>query len=130
MVSMLDSIVVERGFQPRFGQTKDYKIAICCISAKHAALRSKSKTGWLRIRMFEWSIRSTRGLLLHWVRHYKSQTKHIGLVQRVHHHYWSSTTCTSSLLVEYNVYIITIGLVQHGYHHYWSSTTCTSSLFV
>ena len=60
MVSMLDSIVVERGFQPRFGQTKDYKIAICCISAKHAALRSKSKTGWLRIRMFEWSIRSTR----------------------------------------------------------------------
>jgi hypothetical protein len=24
-------------------QTKDYKIGICCFSAKHAALRSKSK---------------------------------------------------------------------------------------
>jgi hypothetical protein len=38
---MLDSIVEERGFQPRFGQTKDYEIVICCISAKQAALRSK-----------------------------------------------------------------------------------------
>jgi len=28
------------------GQTKDYKIGICCFSAKHAALRRKSK-GWL-----------------------------------------------------------------------------------
>jgi len=30
----------------RSGQTKDYKIGICCFSAKHAALRRKSK-GWL-----------------------------------------------------------------------------------
>jgi len=28
------------------GQTKDYKIGICCFSAKHAALRRKSKD-WL-----------------------------------------------------------------------------------
>jgi hypothetical protein len=27
----------------RSGQTKDYKIGICCFSAKHAALRRKSK---------------------------------------------------------------------------------------
>jgi hypothetical protein len=27
------------------GQTKDYKIGICCFSAKDAALRSKSKKG-------------------------------------------------------------------------------------
>jgi hypothetical protein len=27
-------------------QTKDYKIGICCFSAKHAALRRKSKD-WL-----------------------------------------------------------------------------------
>ena len=43
MVSML---VVDRGFDPRSGQTKDYQIGICCFSAKHATLRRKSKD-WL-----------------------------------------------------------------------------------
>ena len=33
-------------FDPRSGQTKDYKIGICCFSAKHAALRRNSKD-WL-----------------------------------------------------------------------------------
>ena len=46
MVSVLASSVVDRGFEPRSGQTKDYKIGICCFSAKHAALRRKSKD-WL-----------------------------------------------------------------------------------
>jgi hypothetical protein len=49
------------------GQTKDYKIGICCFYSKHAALRRKSKalTGWLEIRIMcpEWSDMSTRGLL-------------------------------------------------------------------
>ena len=43
MVSVLASSVVERGFESRSGQTKDYKIGMCCFSAKHAALRRKSK---------------------------------------------------------------------------------------
>jgi hypothetical protein len=43
MVSVLASSVVARGFEPWSGQTKDYKIGVCCFSAKHAALRSKSK---------------------------------------------------------------------------------------
>ena len=38
--------VVDRVFESRPGQTKDYKIGICCCSAKHAALRRKSKD-WL-----------------------------------------------------------------------------------
>ena len=42
-VSVLASSVVYRGFKPRSGQTKDYKIGICCFSAKHAALSRKSK---------------------------------------------------------------------------------------
>jgi hypothetical protein len=46
MVSVLASSVVDRGFEPRSGQTNDYKIGICCFSDKHAALRSKSKD-WL-----------------------------------------------------------------------------------
>jgi hypothetical protein len=43
MVSMLASSAVDHGFKLRSGQTKDYKIGICCFSAKHAALRRKSK---------------------------------------------------------------------------------------
>jgi hypothetical protein len=37
MVIVLSSSVVDHGFEPWLGQTKDYKIGICCISAKHAA---------------------------------------------------------------------------------------------
>ena len=37
MVSVLASSVVDRGFDPRSGQTKDYKIVMCCFSAKYAA---------------------------------------------------------------------------------------------
>ena len=43
MVSVLASSVVDRGFDPRSGQTKDYEIGICCFSAKHPTLRRKSK---------------------------------------------------------------------------------------
>ena len=43
MVSVLALSAVDCGFEPRSGQTKDYKIGICCFSAKHAPLRRKSK---------------------------------------------------------------------------------------
>jgi hypothetical protein len=46
MVSVFDSSAVDREFEPRSGQTKDYEIGICCFSAKHAAVRRKSKD-WL-----------------------------------------------------------------------------------
>ena len=46
MVSVLASRAVDRGFQLRSGQIKDYKIGICCFSTKQAALRRKSKD-WL-----------------------------------------------------------------------------------
>jgi hypothetical protein len=46
IISVLASSAVDRGFEPRSGQTKDYKIGICCFSTKHAALRRKSKD-WL-----------------------------------------------------------------------------------
>ena len=36
---------VDCGFEPRSGQTKDYKIGICCFFTKHAALRRKNKNG-------------------------------------------------------------------------------------
>jgi hypothetical protein len=46
MVSVLASIVVDRGFENLSGQTKDYEIGICCFSAKHTVLRRKGKH-WL-----------------------------------------------------------------------------------
>ena len=65
MVSMLASSAVDRGFEPRSGQTKDYKIGICCFSAKHAALRKKSRDwlAWNQNNVSEWSDMSTHGLL-------------------------------------------------------------------
>ena len=43
LISVLASSAVDRGFESRSGQSKDYKIGICCFPAKHAALMSKSK---------------------------------------------------------------------------------------
>jgi hypothetical protein len=42
--------VVDRGFESRSGQNKDYKIGMCCFSVKHAALRRKSKDRLARNR--------------------------------------------------------------------------------
>jgi cytochrome c biogenesis protein CcdA len=42
IVSVLASSAVDRGFDPRSGQTKNYKIGICCFSSKHLALKIKS----------------------------------------------------------------------------------------
>ena len=33
-----DFLVLDRGFEPQSGQTEDYKIGMCCFSAKHEAL--------------------------------------------------------------------------------------------
>ena len=64
MVSMLSASAVDRGFKPRSGQTKDYKISIYCFSAKHVVL-SRSKDGLARNQdtMSEWGDMSIRGLL-------------------------------------------------------------------
>jgi hypothetical protein len=65
MGCVLASSVVDRGFEPRSDQTKDYKIGICCFSVKHAALRRKSKD-WLarnQNNVSEWSDMSTHGQL-------------------------------------------------------------------
>jgi hypothetical protein len=65
MVCVLASSVVDRGFEPQSGQTKDYKIGICCFSAKHAASRRKNKDWltWNQNNVSECRNMSTRGLL-------------------------------------------------------------------
>ena len=68
MVSVLVSSMVNRGFEPWSGQTKDYKIGICCFFAKHAKLRRKSKD-WLarnQNNVSEWGDMSTHELLFQW----------------------------------------------------------------
>ena len=71
MVSVLASSAGDRGFDPRSGQTKDFKIGICCFSAKHAALRSKSKDWSARNQnnVSEWGDMSSCGLLLRVLAH-------------------------------------------------------------
>jgi hypothetical protein len=65
IVSVLAQSAVDRGFEPRSGQTKDYTIGICCFSAKHAVLRRKSIDwlAWNQDNVSKWSDMSTRGLL-------------------------------------------------------------------
>jgi hypothetical protein len=46
MVSVLDSSEVDRGFESRSGQAKDYRIGSCCLPAKYAASMRKIKD-WL-----------------------------------------------------------------------------------
>ena len=64
MVSVLVSSVVDSGFELRSGQTKDYKVGICCFSAKSAALMRKNKDGfpWNQNNVSKWGDMSIRGL--------------------------------------------------------------------
>jgi len=43
---MLTLSVVDRGLEPRFGQTKDYKIGICCFTAKQLVQNQDNVPEW------------------------------------------------------------------------------------
>ena len=65
MVSVIGTRAVDRGFEPRLCQNKDYKIGICCFSAKHALSRRKRKH-WLarnQDNVSKWGDMFTSGLL-------------------------------------------------------------------
>ena len=86
---MLTSSAVDHRFESWSGQTKDYKICICCFSAKHTALRSKSKD-WLarnQDNVSEWNDIPTHRLLFQGASTLKKiiQTQHVGLAQSRHH---------------------------------------------
>jgi hypothetical protein len=75
MVNVFVRSWVRDGCEPRSSQIKDYKISMCCFSAKHAALKSMSKD-WLaqnKDNVSEWSDMSTRGLLFQWAGNVKIQ---------------------------------------------------------
>ena len=75
MVSVLASNAVDRGFEPRSGQTKDNKICFCCFCANHAALRRKSKDllAQNQNNVSKWSNMSIRRLLFQWASTIKIQ---------------------------------------------------------
>ena len=77
-VRVLASSALDNGSKQRSSQIKDYKIAICCFSAKHAPLRRKNRD-WLarNQNVSEWSEMSTRELLFH----YKNPTRRVVLEQ-------------------------------------------------
>jgi hypothetical protein len=81
MVSMLALSAVDRGFEHRSGQTKDYKIDMCCFSAKHMALRKKSKYWFDRNQgnCVQWCDMSSHGLLCQWA-NTKNPAKCVSLV--------------------------------------------------
>jgi hypothetical protein len=88
IVGVLASSTVDRGLEPRSGQTKYYKIGICCFPAKHTALRRNSKD-WLdrnQNNVEEWRDMSIRGLVSV-NQHYKNPTQRVGLVQSGPHHH-------------------------------------------
>ena len=65
MVSVLASSAVYSGFERMSGQTKNYEIGMCCISANHVSLRRKKKDWLARIQnnVPEWNDMTTRELL-------------------------------------------------------------------
>ena len=75
MDSVLTSSAVDRGFEPRSGKTKDYKIGICCFPSKHAALRRKSKDRLARNQdnVSEWGDMYIHRLLPQWASTIKIQ---------------------------------------------------------
>ena len=75
MVREVSSSVIDCVFEPRSGQTKDYKIGICCFPDKHATLRRKSKDWlyWNWSNVSEWADMSIRGLLFRWTSTIKIQ---------------------------------------------------------
>jgi hypothetical protein len=65
MVSMLTLSEVDCGFETWSGQTKDYKIGICCFSDKHTVLRRNSKDWlvWNQNNVFWWGDMSIHRLV-------------------------------------------------------------------
>ena len=51
MVSVLASSAVDRGFEPRSGQTKDYKLVFVASPLSTQHYGERAKIGWLGIRI-------------------------------------------------------------------------------
>jgi hypothetical protein len=66
MVSVLTSSVVNCEVEPSLGEAKDFKIGICCYSAKQARSESKYLLARNQDNVSEWDNMSNNGLLFQW----------------------------------------------------------------
>jgi hypothetical protein len=75
MISVLASSAIDRGFEPRSGQAKYFKIGIWCFSANHTTLRRKSQDwlAWNQDNVSECGDMSIHRLLFQWASTIKSQ---------------------------------------------------------
>ena len=65
MVGLLTSSAVDRGFESRSSQTKNYEIGMCCFSAKHTTVKTFGRSSAL----FETAwVKSTAPFMVPWVR--------------------------------------------------------------
>ena len=84
IVSVLASGAVDRGFEPRTNQAKDYEIGMCCFPDKYTVLRRKSKD-WVarnrdnvRRKIYPRTVRTVFS---------DNPTKRVGLVESGAHHH-------------------------------------------
>ena len=93
LVNTRDSSVVDHQFELQSDQTKNYKISICCFSAKAQALRNNRKDciTQTKYNVTEKSYMSTCRLVSV-SQLYEISTKRIGLVQSRHHHHLHKNT--------------------------------------
>ena len=102
IVSVLALSAVDREFESRSGQTKDYQLVFVAYNAKHAELRRKSKD-WLarnQGNVSEWSDMSICRLLSQWASTIK-KNKRVGLEQsEPHHHLNYKLTCSRHDIAE------------------------------
>ena len=76
MVSVLTLSAVDCGFEPQSCQTKDYKIGICCFSAKE----NEQRLAQNQDNVYEWSDMSISRLLFQSASTIKIKLR-VGLVQ-------------------------------------------------
>jgi hypothetical protein len=66
MVSVLASSAVDRGLEPWSGQTKDYKIGICCFSTKQILNQTWGDETGRRIKWDGYSLFSSHFISKKW----------------------------------------------------------------
>jgi hypothetical protein len=100
--------MVERVFEPRLGQTKNYEIGIFCFSVMYAALRRKSSLARNQENESGWGETSICELLFQWVSTIAILIR-IGLVK-------SGPCCVHNGEAKYTNFIV-FGLTQSGLEH-------------
>ena len=107
------SSVVDHGFEYWSGQTKDYKIDICCFYTKHTPLRRKGKD--LLDKMSVWSDMSTHRLLFQWASTNRNPSKRVCLVQSGHHYHLIDNllSITHSIFPLWTFHLYVVTFQQH-----------------